>query len=895
MDNSSLRTSNTPLPLTPSNTTARTQPNTSKNVAVSESLVGSEWMSNKLSRIESLKNKLAAEEAANLTFSPKISKFDRSDRPSDVLESMKQKELKAVARLQGSKKRFEQERDQKEGCTFTPKVNEKSKSLLDKSEYHHDDVQKRMVKKNDESQLKLAAQKYEVSNFDSLTGQKFFHPKINNQQFDNTDVQGGKNNWRVSKGDDLAIGGSGDNVHNSNNNPNNNDTTLSSDSSDSVSALNEILGAHKIHITDALYNDAFDRRTRLSQMDEYVQQSIEKQSTLSRISHRSHEHVEKTLALADRKLERDCQSAFHAICGAKTEYGQEEVLSEEDIRSFLKLCRENCLINSNVVMTDDTSNGDGNDDNDDGGEVSRETVSSIYRAFQKEAGTSKKVTPSVFLKVAKACCGSALSNGISIHDYEEKTEASRHTGREMHPNPKHDVHKYGDQANSHDEHFMYPAHRRASVKNSLNIDTSDLSPNPKETAEPTAISTPTSSAKHPSINYPLVVVNFCRASIRYVGVQKVAEQRKKERDAELQHPFNPKLCQNSLKLDRNTDKASQSNDFNERLKKMELKMKMVDMKVEKKRELVSGKEVEECTFSPKINKYKFRKASGEEEKKKDTADGYEDDNGVYGDGDGDGDQESDEIPKPGHVLIRAVKFNESVSTDELNETKNTTESRRSSIRGWDGPVEVLDYLSKPAHMRLYDRRQHPSRKEARKGDFLEDKEIAECTFKPKINTPLQGRKVRRNTWFGYKESESPKEGWGTLDDSKAKPSNFPKGYEKAIQLAKANKKRREDANAWAENAGYTEESYTKSRLASKGVKPFSFVDSRKKVMKKKREPKLFIDVKLAGGKKGRIGICEGDDPKKVAKGFALTYSLNREMEGKLVLLIEQSMKANKVE
>ena len=76
-------------------------------------------------------------------------------------------------------------------------------------------------------------------------------------------------------------------------------------------------------------------------------------------------------------------------------------------------------------------------------------------------------------------------------------------------------------------------------------------------------------------------------------------------------------------------------------------------------------------------------------------------------------------------------------------------------------------------MRLYDRRRHPDtlkEKEANTVDTLEIKDLAECTFKPKINTPLHGRKKRRDTWFGYKEAESPKDGWGSLEEEKAKVS-----------------------------------------------------------------------------------------------------------------------------
>lgn len=57
----------------------------------------------------------------------------------------------------------------------------------------------------------------------------------------------------------------------------------------------------------------------------------------------------------------------------------------------------------------------------------------------------------------------------------------------------------------------------------------------------------------------------------------------------------------------------------------------------------------------------------------------------------------------------------------------------------------------------------------------------------------------------------------------------------------------------------------------------------------KKVPFIHIDINVAPGKMGRIGLNDDDDPVDVAKKFALTFSLNKEMEANLVQVLTQQL------
>ena len=213
----------------------------------------------------------------------------------------------------------------------------------------------------DESSLKLAATKYEVSNFDSRTGQKLFQPVINNQHLQNTPATATpNNNWRANAHTttgDLAINGNpvdpnASGIIDQSVSLSINESALfqteTSTASDDENTLDQILGNENTmnnnnNISTALYNDAFDRRERQQQMNDWTHQKIDDSCKLG-LNNRSPMHAEKTNYLASRKLERDIMSAFRIITSAKTEHDEEEVLTEDDVMRNLKLFKEHHLI-----------------------------------------------------------------------------------------------------------------------------------------------------------------------------------------------------------------------------------------------------------------------------------------------------------------------------------------------------------------------------------------------------------------------------------------------------------------------------------------------------------------------------------------------------------------------
>jgi len=79
------------------------------------------------------------------------------------------------------------------------------------------------------------------------------------------------------------------------------------------------------------------------------------------------------------------------------------------------------------------------------------------------------------------------------------------------------------------------------------------------------------------------------------------------------------------------------------------------------------------------------------------------------------------------------------------------------------------------------------------------------------------------------------------------------------------------------------ENYEKLRNAN--IKPFTFVNKEKK---HRNPPFVYVDVSVGPGRTGRIGIHEDDDPRILARNFAVTFQLNQEMYSSLEdLLIQQ--------
>ena len=129
-----------------------------------------------------------------------------------------------------------------------------------------------------------------------------------------------------------------------------------------------------------------------------------------------------------------------------------------------------------------------------------------------------------------------------------------------------------------------------------------------------------------------------------------------------------------------------------------------------------------------------------------------------------------------------------------------------------------------------------------------DRELEECTFKPKIIREVV--KVESEQPRGYKE--------------------FIEKSRKIIET-KLNQK---------EKSGY--ENYEKFKLLK--FNPPSFLDRKKE----SKNILLYIDVNVAQGKKGKIALREGDNPKEIADNFCKIYSLGQEYQDNLEeALVEQ--------
>ena len=137
----------TPTPSSTANNQTNSTSNSNLKATPSVSLLGDEWLQKRAHRTNELRSHLEQAELKTHTFTPTISKFDRSDRPKSVLESMAQKEKQAEGRLKLSKKRVEDQFLECEDLTFSPKLNKNSSSLLQSSSYKDEPLTTRMSKK----------------------------------------------------------------------------------------------------------------------------------------------------------------------------------------------------------------------------------------------------------------------------------------------------------------------------------------------------------------------------------------------------------------------------------------------------------------------------------------------------------------------------------------------------------------------------------------------------------------------------------------------------------------------------------------------------------------------------------------------------------------------------
>jgi len=200
--------------------------------------------------------------------------------------------------------------------------------------------------------------------------------------------------------------------------------------------------------------------------------------------------------------------------------------------------------------------------------------------------------------------------------------------------------------------------------------------------------------------------------------------------------------------------------------------------------------------------------------------------------------------------ITEYKKAKNPNVDQSLNTSSMTYSQLSSqdtskVKRHDLLYEVAKSQKEKKHQKAY---------EVKKAE--EDKELAECTFQPRLhNIPADVSPTKQ-------------------------PQQEPKGYKKAIERLQVAEKLREERKAKEERIPRGE-NYEKIRNSE--FKPPSFLN-RPKI--KKQEALVYVDVNIGPGKTGRIGIHKGDDAKVLARNFAKTYSLPSIMKESLEKLLQ---------
>ena len=178
-------------------------------------------------------------------------------------------------------------------------------------------------------------------------------------------------------------------------------------------------------------------------------------------------------------------------------------------------------------------------------------------------------------------------------------------------------------------------------------------------------------------------------------------------------------------------------------------------------------------------------------------------------------------------------------------------------------TERFRHLHEQANSRQHSERQLPP--------STADREAAECTFKPVLETANYRPRTSKQRGGGGG-------GGGGEEDERARPA----GYQQAVsRLRRASEERA------AESAEAEREARRRAALAGKPAQPFHLETEARSV---RRHPLLYMDVNLGPGKTGRIGLHGDDDPAALAANFARAYGLDAAMQTKLEGLIERYLR-----
>ncbi|KAK3257852.1 hypothetical protein CYMTET_33077 [Cymbomonas tetramitiformis] len=242
--------------------------------------------------------------------------------------------------------------------------------------------------------------------------------------------------------------------------------------------------------------------------------------------------------------------------------------------------------------------------------------------------------------------------------------------------------------------------------------------------------------------------------------------------------------------------------------------------------------------------------------------------------------------------VKKVEVNEPTFQPALSEkTHMIAEARRSKQ---PQSLQMQLHVTPPTDVKLEGVRRE-----------LRDREMAECTFSPAINNRGQAGRVSNRRYMQEMEKRKMEKkcqpSWSSIQDrelqectfkptintSKSYKTNFKptarhKGEEKVVERLKAAQQER-DRVSTMKDIRYIEDvnkGWEKREKTTKAA-PFNLTAKGSK-----RKPELYIDVQLGGGRKGRIGVCRGDQPDKLAANFARVYALDADVKKQLVALIE---------
>ncbi|KAL0227267.1 hypothetical protein P9112_014591 [Eukaryota sp. TZLM1-RC] len=143
----------------------------------------------------------------------------------------------------------------------------------------------------------------------------------------------------------------------------------------------------------------------------------------------------------------------------------------------------------------------------------------------------------------------------------------------------------------------------------------------------------------------------------------------------------------------------------------------------------------------------------------------------------------------------------------------------------------------------------------------EEKDLAECTFKPNL-------------------AKSPVKNQPQL------PARTKAAMEATVQRMRKAKEQREEDRKRAEGSGYSDSTWARRK---RDVEPFDFATEKRSTQRESHQPLLYMDVGLGGGKMGRLGIHEGDDPDELAQRFGEVYHLDEVLVQRLSLLIKDQL------